>query len=279
MSTWIKFCRDCCCILCCKSVNSSCAGYDYIRCEALKHDGSICGHAAHIDCALQCYMAGTVRGSIGLDSEYYCRGCDEKTDLGSQKTSARDLLKRIEVAIEKVSLIRANKSNDKRLSIFTGTKTLHLWCVTREDRATWIEALLGAKDLFPRVFTSNDLVPSEDIVVSTEKLRLRLAQEGIGEPVIKDCESIMLLEVSELQNQMKGLQRKHVMLLESLRQLETEKIELETTVVDETKERESYRQGNGRFSDALSSASYCIFERDSFFSDRLHGVEEIKTIK
>ncbi|KAM1086957.1 hypothetical protein ACFX13_012743 [Malus domestica] len=129
-----KFCRDCCCILCCKSVNSSCAGYDYIRCEALMHDGSICGHAAHIDCALRCYMAGTVGGSIGLDSEYYCRRCDEKTDLvshvtrlllacesldsrddvekilnfgicilrGSQKTSARDLLKRIEVAIEKL---------------------------------------------------------------------------------------------------------------------------------------------------------------------------------
>ncbi|KAM1006299.1 hypothetical protein ACFX2I_003061 [Malus domestica] len=202
-------------------------------------------------------MTGTVGGSIGLDSEYYCRHCDEKTDLvsyvtrlllacesldsrddvekilnfgicilrGSQNTSARDLLKRIEVAIEKVSSIRANKSDDKRLSIFTGTKTLHL-----------------------RVFMSNDLVPSEDIVVSTEKLRLRLAQEGIGEPVIKDCESIMLLEVSELQNQMKGLQRKHVMLLESLRQLKTEKIELETTVVDETKERESYGQGNGRFS-------------------------------
>ncbi|KAM1453306.1 hypothetical protein ACFX1R_003986 [Malus domestica] len=199
-------------------------------------------------------MTGTVGGSIGLDSEYYCRHCDEKTDLVSYKTSARDLLKRIEVAIEKVSSIRANKSDDKRLSIFTGTKTLHLRCVTREDRATWIEALL-------------------------EKLRLRLAQEGIGEPVIKDCESIMLLEVSELQNQMKGLQRKHVMLLESLRQLETEKIELETTVVDETKERESYGQGNGRFSDALRSASCCIFERDSFFFGRLHGVEEIKTIK
>ncbi|KAM1763836.1 hypothetical protein COP1_003069 [Malus domestica] len=199
-------------------------------------------------------MTGTVGGSIGLDSEYYCRHCDEKTDLVSYKTSARDLLKRIEVAIEKVSSIRANKSDDKRLSIFTGTKTLHLRCVTREDRATWIEALL-------------------------EKLRLRLAQEGIGEPVIKDCESIMLSEVSELQNQMKGLQRKHVMLLESLRQLETEKIELETTVVDETKERESYGQGNGRFSDALRSASCCIFERDSFFFGRLHGVEEIKTIK
>ncbi|PON42319.1 Oxysterol-binding protein [Parasponia andersonii] len=156
----------------------------------------------------------------------------------------------------KVSSIRASKSDDKRLSIFTGTKTLHLRCVSREDRAIWIEALLASKDLFPRVWTSSDFAPSEDVVVSTEKLRLRLLQEGIGEAVIKDCESIMLLETSELKNQLKTLRHKHVLLLDTLRQLETEKIELEATVVDETKERESYcGQGNRRFSDFYSVMS------------------------
>lgn len=119
-----------------------------------------------------------------------------------------------------VSSIRASKSDDRRLSIFTGTKTLHLRCASRDDRCTWIEALLTTKDLYPRVLTSNDFIPTEDVVVSTEKLRLRLLQEGIGEAVIKDCESIMLLEVSELQNQLKALQHKHIMLLDSLRQLE-----------------------------------------------------------
>lgn len=119
-----------------------------------------------------------------------------------------------------VSSIRASKSDDKRLSIFTGTKTLHLRCVSREDRASWVEALLAAKDLYPRVLTSSDFGPSEDVVISTEKLRLRLEQEGIGLAVVKDCESIMLLEVSELQNQLRSLQRKHVLLLETLRQLE-----------------------------------------------------------
>lgn len=156
----------------------------------------------------------------------------------------------------KVSSIRTSKSDDKRLTIFTGTKTLHLRCVSREDRAAWIEALQAAKDLFPRVLTSNDFSPSEDVIVSTEKLRARLIQEGIGEAAIKDCESIMLLELSELQNQLKALQRKHIMLLDTLRQLETEKIELETTVVDETKERDSYcGQGNRRFSDFYSVMS------------------------
>lgn len=119
-----------------------------------------------------------------------------------------------------VSSIRASKSDDKRLSIFTGTKTLHLRCVSREDRAAWVEALLAAKDLFPRLLTSSDFGPSEDVVVSTEKLRSRLLQEGIGETVVKDCESIMLLEISEIQNQLRTLQRKHVLLLDTLRQLE-----------------------------------------------------------
>lgn len=116
--------------------------------------------------------------------------------------------------------MRASKSDDKRLTIFTGTKTLHLRCVSREDRASWIEALLAAKGQFPRLLTSSDLTPSEDIVVSTEKLRTRLVQEDIGEVVIKDCESIMLNEVSVLQNQLKDLQLKHIMLLDTLRQLE-----------------------------------------------------------
>nr|XP_010929956.1 oxysterol-binding protein-related protein 1D [Elaeis guineensis] len=156
----------------------------------------------------------------------------------------------------KVSSIRGSKSDDKRLYIFTGTKTLHLRCDSREDRSAWIEALLSAKDHFPRMLTSNDFAPTIDIRVSTEKLRGRLLQEGLGEAAVKECESIMLSELSELQNQLKSLQQKHIVLLDTLRQLETEKVELETTVVDETKEREAHAgQGNGRFSDFYSVMS------------------------
>ncbi|XP_061350274.1 oxysterol-binding protein-related protein 1D isoform X2 [Gastrolobium bilobum] len=156
----------------------------------------------------------------------------------------------------KVSTVRSSKSDDKRLSIFTGTKTLHLRCVSREDRALWVEALQSAKDLFPRALTSGDLATSEDIAVSTEKLRLRLSQEGISEAIINDCESIMLSEVSYLQGKLKFLQQKHFMLLDTLKRLESEKIELEATVVDETKERESYcGQGNRRFSEGSATDS------------------------
>lgn len=76
-----------------------------------------------------------------------------------------------------------------------------------------------AKDLFPRV-ASGDFLPSEDAVVSTEKLREKLLQEGIGETVVKDCEAIMLSEVSVLQNRLKVLTHKHIILLDTLRQLE-----------------------------------------------------------
>ncbi|KAG0456428.1 hypothetical protein HPP92_024216 [Vanilla planifolia] len=155
----------------------------------------------------------------------------------------------------KVSSVRSSKSDDKRLSIFTGTKTLHLRCDSREDRCAWIEALLTAKDLFPRFPTSYDLATSVDVIISTEKLRARLLQEGLDEKVIKDCESIVLSETSELRNQLKFLQQKHIVLLDALRLLETEKLELETTVVDETKGREANLGANGRFSDFYSVMS------------------------
>ncbi|KAL2519635.1 Oxysterol-binding protein-related protein 1D [Abeliophyllum distichum] len=174
----------------------------------------------------------------------------------------------------KVSSVRASKSDDKRLSIFTGTKTLHLRCQSKEDRAAWIEALMVAKDKFPRLLTSNDFEPSEEFVVSTENLRSRLIQEGMSETVIKDCESIMLSELGEMQNRLKALQLKHILLLDTLRQLETDKIELETTVVDETKGRDSCcGQGNRRFSDFYSVMSEGSASESDADNESRYGVD------
>ncbi|KAJ3671745.1 hypothetical protein LUZ60_007824 [Juncus effusus] len=156
----------------------------------------------------------------------------------------------------KVSSIRASKSDDKRLYIFSGTKTLHLKCNSTEDRNSWIDALNSAKDLFPRVLTSSDFEPAMEIVVSTENLRARLEKEGLSEGLVKECEEIMLDEVADLKDQLVSLRQKHVVLIDKLRQLETEKVELETTVVDATKERESYSGTmNGRYSDFYSVLS------------------------
>ncbi|KAK9083822.1 hypothetical protein Scep_030293 [Stephania cephalantha] len=82
------FCRNCCCILCSKTIDWANGGYSFVRCEAKLGESHICGHAAHVDCALRSYMAGTVGGNIGLDAEYYCRRCDQKTDLVSHVTKA-----------------------------------------------------------------------------------------------------------------------------------------------------------------------------------------------
>lgn len=130
----IGFCRNCCCILCCRTIDWEYGGYSYVRCEARVDENYICGHVAHMSCALRSYMAGTVGGGIGLDSEYYCRRCDNRTDLishvatllhtcesinsqddvvkilnlglcilhGTRKTTAKSLLSRIEMVLTKL---------------------------------------------------------------------------------------------------------------------------------------------------------------------------------
>ncbi|KAG5586539.1 hypothetical protein H5410_046973, partial [Solanum commersonii] len=120
------FCRDCCCILCCKTITLDYDVYSYIRCEATI-DGYICGHVSHLDCAIRAYMTGIVGGSINLDAQYLYRYCDSRmvvphalkllnictyvasrADIekilnvgicilrGSQKKSGKELLHRIE---------------------------------------------------------------------------------------------------------------------------------------------------------------------------------------
>ncbi|RDX67466.1 Protein OBERON 1, partial [Mucuna pruriens] len=128
------FCRDCCCILCCQTVSSAYGGYSHIKCQ-VKVGVEICGHVAHMECALRCLLAGKVGGNIGLDAQYHCRRCDGRTDMishvnnllqtckaadlddeirnkilnlgacllrGSQKPIAKELLSRIELAISKL---------------------------------------------------------------------------------------------------------------------------------------------------------------------------------
>lgn len=159
----------------------------------------------------------------------------------------------------KVSSIRESKSDDKKFYIFTGTKTLHLRAETRDDRAVWLDSLQAAKDLFPKVPLANDLIlPFEEITISTDKLRSRLLEEGLSSDVVNDCERIMLDEFMVLQSQIKALQQKGFSLIERLRHLEAEKLELEATVVDESqhhvKEGDNLR-GQGREKDCEGTAS------------------------
>ncbi|CAL0325982.1 unnamed protein product [Lupinus luteus] len=90
------FCGDCCCILCCKTIDSAYDDYSYIKCE-VKFGEDICGHIAHMECALRARMAGTVGGSIGLDAEYYCRRCDGRTDLISHVNKVAKICESIDL--------------------------------------------------------------------------------------------------------------------------------------------------------------------------------------
>ncbi|GMP47094.1 hypothetical protein CsSME_00015012 [Camellia sinensis var. sinensis] len=107
----------------------------------------------------------------------------------------------------KVSSIRESRSDDKRAK-------------TREDRVAWIDALQAIKDLFPRASNSELMAPVDNVVVSTEKLRQLLLEEGVSEAAIQDSEQIMRNEFAALQNQLMLLKEKHWLLLDSLRQLE-----------------------------------------------------------
>eukprot|EP00262_Sarcandra_glabra_P009759 TRINITY_DN2431_c0_g1_i1.p1 TRINITY_DN2431_c0_g1~~TRINITY_DN2431_c0_g1_i1.p1 ORF type:complete len:812 (+),score=126.22 TRINITY_DN2431_c0_g1_i1:187-2622(+) len=160
----------------------------------------------------------------------------------------------------KVSSIRESRSDDKRFSIFTGTKRLHLRAESSEDRAAWMEALQAVKDMFPRISNSELMAPVDNFVVSTEKLRQRLLDEGVSEAAIQDSEHIMRTEFAALQNQLVILRQKQSLLIDTLRNLETEKVDLEDTVVDESQRQSKVygavsRSRNDKYSEGSATES------------------------
>ncbi|KAM0893616.1 hypothetical protein ACQ4PT_024980 [Festuca glaucescens] len=163
----------------------------------------------------------------------------------------------------KVSTVRESRSDDRRFSIFSGTKRLHLRAETREDRAVWLEALRATKEMFPRMSTSEMVGPGDTaaaVAVSTERLRQRLQQEGVSEAAIADSERIVRAEFEALHKQLVLLKQKQALLLDSLRHLETEKVDLENTLVDES-QRQSKEYGsaskprNEKYSEGSASES------------------------
>ncbi|KAG0492453.1 hypothetical protein HPP92_005492 [Vanilla planifolia] len=172
----------------------------------------------------------------------------------------------------KVATVRESRSDDRRFSIFTGTKRLHLRAETREDRAAWMEALQAVKEMFPRISNSELMAPVDNFVVSTDKLRQRLVEEGLSEAAIQDSELIMRSEFSVLQGQLAILKQKQLLLIDTLRQLETEKVDLENTLVTES-QRQSKEHASTSLSrnDKFSEASVTESEDDN---ERQDAAEE-----
>ncbi|VAI01495.1 unnamed protein product [Triticum turgidum subsp. durum] len=146
----------------------------------------------------------------------------------------------------KVSTVRESRSDDRRFSVFSGTKRLHLRAETREDRAAWLEALRATKEMFPRMSTSEMVGPGDTAAaaaVSTERLKKRLQQEGVSDAAVADSERIVREEFEALHKQLVLLKQKQALLLDTLRHLETEKVDLENTLVDES-QRQSKEYGS-----------------------------------
>lgn len=120
-----------------------------------------------------------------------------------------------------ISSFRESKSDDKRFYIFTATKTLHLRTNSKKEREAWIQALVSTRSLF-LLSPQNDSTPhlTRELSVSTDRLKRRLLEEGIGEGVVEDCEQIMLSEFSGVQGQFRLLCDERSNLLDTLRQLE-----------------------------------------------------------
>lgn len=120
-----------------------------------------------------------------------------------------------------ISSFRESKSDDKRFYIFTATKTLHLRTNSKKERESWIQALVSTRSLFS-LSPQNDNTPllTRALSVSTDRLKRRLLEEGIGEGVVEDCEQIMLSEFSGVQGQFQLLCDERSNLLDTLRQLE-----------------------------------------------------------
>ncbi|KAL5558345.1 hypothetical protein UlMin_034556 [Ulmus minor] len=172
----------------------------------------------------------------------------------------------------KVSSIRESRSDDKRFSIFTGTKRMHLRAETREDRVAWMEALQAVKDMFPRLSNSELMAPVDNVAVSTEKLRQLLTEEGVSEAAIQESEQIMKSEFAALQNQLMLLKQKQWLLIDTLRHLETEKVDLENTVVDESQRQlKDQEASSSSRQDKFSEAS--VTESDDE-NERVDAAEE-----
>lgn len=109
------FCRECMCILCCKTIIPEGGESNFVRCLCKPSGEGMCGNAAHLECALHSKMAGVVK-NMGLDMEYLCRRCDSRTDL-------RELVTLLIEAVDYTAVrTHAEKSLELALEIMKGTK-------------------------------------------------------------------------------------------------------------------------------------------------------------
>ncbi|KAG4987577.1 hypothetical protein JHK85_030560 [Glycine max] len=160
----------------------------------------------------------------------------------------------------KISSFRESKSDDRRFYIFTATKTFHLRTDSRKDRVAWIQALVSTRGLYPlQPLNDHLLLAPNNISLSTERLKIRLLEEGTGENLVKECEQILLTEFSEMQGQLEVLCQERSNLLDTIRQLEAANTEPEAAAIHngeyQLTKNEFSSLGRGKYSECSTTES------------------------
>lgn len=97
-----------------------------------------------------------------------------------------------------------------------------------------MQALISTRSLFSlRPQSDNTPLLTRELSLSTERLKQRLLDEGVGDGVVEDCERIMLSEFSGVKGQFQVLCEERSNLLDTLRQLEAANIEAETSGIND----------------------------------------------
>lgn len=148
--------------------------------------------------------------------------------------SSRKHGKTVGIVHLKISSFRESKSDCRRFYIFTATKTLHLRTNSKKERVAWMQALISTRSLFSlRPQSDNTPLLTRELSVSTERLKRRLLEEGVGNGLVNDCEQIMLSEFSGVKGQFQLLCEDRSNLLDTLRQLEAANIEVEASGIND----------------------------------------------
>ncbi|GJP37668.1 hypothetical protein CLOM_g22104 [Closterium sp. NIES-68] len=143
-----------------------------------------------------------------------------------------------------VSSLRESQSDEKKFYVFSGTKTLDLRAESCDDRGLWLDLLQAAKDRMGRSLReAEEATFSADVTL--EPLRACLARAEVSSDVIKECEEVVRREVlHRLQLRLRVEQERRQMLHERIGQLEADKVELESAVVEESMQQQQSR-GDG----------------------------------
>ncbi|THU55188.1 hypothetical protein C4D60_Mb11t03940 [Musa balbisiana] len=182
--------------------------------------------------------------------------------------------KPVRVVHLKISSFRESKTDDRRFYIVSPTKTLHLRTYSSIDRVAWIQALiLATKEISINRGVS---FMQNDVLISTEKLRDRMQDEGLDETVIKDCEQIMRIEFAEYHRQLKLRYEEHLTSIGTFHQ------QLEEVDVEDAATREGQLQlpkydysssGREKFNEYSTTESSDDVEKQEL--DELSDEEEV----